>query len=101
MHVGNVVIRRLDGAIRIIDWELSPAPLLPFNAARTLKIRKQGAREHASFGRYDSNPMIGDRGTQCDSLFQNCHCNFPYEFLLPADLTGGAYRNNYHCNLIG
>jgi hypothetical protein len=45
--------------------------------------------------------MIGDRGTQCDSVFPSCVCHWPFELLLPARLTAGAYRASYHCNLVG
>ena len=50
---------------------------------------------------YRTNPMIGDRGTQCDSVFPSCVCHWPFELLLPHALTAGAYRASYHCNLVG
>ena len=44
------------------------------------------------FGAYRSNPMIGDRGTQCDSLEPNCHCNWPFEFVLPPNIRSVTSR---------
>jgi len=99
MHVGNILMRREDGAVQIIDWELSPPPRLPFVAKHTMKYTRKG--EVSQFGPYKSNPMIGDRGTQCDSLHPDCICNFPYEFLLSENVTNAAYKDNYHCNLLG
>ena len=92
----------LIGAVVIIDWELSPKPqVLPFQPLATVHLRLSNQPSDPGFGRYRMNPMIGDRGTQCDTMFKDCLCNFPFEFLMPPAKVGGAYIANYHCNLFG
>ena len=96
------VISEITIQIAIIDWELSPPPQLQrFNARQTVRFRDAKRGGHPAFGVYESNPMIGDRGTNCDSIFRDCICNFPYEFVVPQKVHDGAYSNNYHCNLFG
>ena len=40
-------------------------------------------------------------GTQCDSVFPECACHYPYELLVDAKHSHAAYVGSYHCNLFG
>ena len=97
-------------------WELAKAVPLPYDAKATIPLgdgwawrslpraaREGGAlkRLHGQQGVYQKNAMIGDRGTQCDSVFRACTCQYPYELVVDSKFTHGAYIDSYHCNLVG
>mmetsp|Transcript_11645 Transcript_11645/g.25939 ORF Transcript_11645/g.25939 Transcript_11645/m.25939 type:complete len:128 (+) Transcript_11645:78-461(+) len=84
MHVGNVVVEDSTGEVKIIDWELSVAHEPPFDPRKAKR---------------NSNPMINDQGTQCDSLFPKCTCQWPWHAVLPGQ--GPPASATPSCTLFG
>ena len=64
--LGNVLLLHETGEVKIIDWELSRLYELPFQPVKSMKYVEKGQPHHMTTGRYTSNAMIGDRGTECD-----------------------------------
>jgi len=117
MHTGNILLTAEGGLVKVIDWELAKVVPLPFEARSTVVLRdgltwetlkpRSGAIAvntrmlHPQYGVYRKNAMIGDRGTQCDSVFPACSCQYPYETMLDKQYLQGAYIGSFHCNLFG
>lgn len=83
MHVGNIILTAEHGDVKIIDWELA-------------KVISTSSVELASFWRKDrgnKGALLEDRGTQCDSLFPKCVCEWPYQVV--------GRQGTVACNLFG
>jgi len=93
MHVGNIILTKETGQVKVIDWEL----------ARTVQTDRQsllklwnGETQH---GRRQKPGLINDRATQCDSLFKGCVCQWPWEAL--TDPGPQKKSAKAACNLFG